>query len=162
MKATVNSLSRIICLFVFFSVFALQAQETHVIPLYVDTEAINTNTPDNELGTVCNFNQEAGVTNEDFMVEVNQGDIIQWRGIANNGTDIVHIERIIFVRGTNPFPANELSGTGEPARAVTVEAVNKTVDTPDGDCKYKVVFSVIRNGEDLDRNFNIDPILRVR
>lgn len=139
----------------------VSAQEPRVVTLYVDTANINTNTPDNELGAVCNFGQEAGVTNEAFLIEVNQGDIVQWRGQASGEGDIVNIEQILYVRGPNPFPEGrrELPGTGENGKTVTVQATNPTGENT---CKYMVKFTVIRDGSSLNRTFNIDPEIRVR
>ncbi|WP_224491181.1 hypothetical protein [Robertkochia flava] len=155
-----RSLQLFMPLFFFMSAF-VHAQETHVVTLYVDTEQISTNIPDPELGSVCNFGQEEGVSNEAYSITVNLEDIVQWKGVAMNGSDIVNIEQILYVRGPNPFPDNrrELPGTGEGAKTVTVQV---TQSTGEASCKYLLKFTVIRNGEPLNRMFNIDPDIRVR
>ena len=162
MKNRLKSKLSLLILFLYSGLGAvIYAQETRVVTLYVDTEAINTNIPDPELGTVCNFGQEEGITNEEYLTEVNQGDIVQWRGVALNDSDVVNIEQILYVRGPNPFPngVRELPGAGENAKTVNVQATTRTGNES---CKYMVKYTVVRNGTNLNRVFNIDPQLRVK
>lgn len=162
MKININITA--ITLFLAFGLlcsFGMRAQENHTVALYVDTEAIQTNTPDPDLGRVCNFGQGASVSNEDYLIEVNANDIIKWVGVAQNGTDIVNIEMIRYSHGPNPFPngRRDIPGVGAPGKSVTAQV---TEGTGRDSCKYIVMFTVIRNGEPLNRMFNIDPRLRVR
>lgn len=144
-----------------FTLPELLAQEEHTIALYVDTDAIQTNTPDPELGSVCDFGQASEITNEDFLTEVALNDIIKWVGVAKNGTDVVSIEMIRYSHGPNPFPNNrrDIPGAGERGKSVTAQV---TQSTGRDSCKYIVMFRVERDGQPLNRMFNIDPRLRVR
>lgn len=147
----------------FFFTMGLYAQQTNTVTLYVDTEAIQTNIPDPELGGVCDFGQGPSISNEEYSISVSLNDVVQWVGVAKNGTDIVNIEQIRYVRGPNPFPNSrrELSGTGDAGGGKTV-SVQVTQSTGNEGCKYLLKFTVIRQGQPLNRMFNIDPDLRVR
>lgn len=138
----------------------LWAQATETVTLYVDTDGLQNNTPANEVNNYCNFGQDPSISNEDYLIEVNVGDIVNWRGVANNGTDIVNIEKIIYQGGPNPFPQerDELDGGGTDGKTVSVEMVSATGSET---CKYMVRFTITKGGTPVSRNFDIDPRLRV-
>ncbi|MBL7473365.1 hypothetical protein [Robertkochia sediminum] len=138
----------------------LMAQATETVTLYVDTDRLQNNTPANEVNNYCNFGQDPSISNEDYLIEVNVGDVVNWRGVANNGVDIVNIEKIIVQGGPNPFPADrdELDGGGDGGRVVSVQMARATGNET---CKYMVKFSIQRGDAPVARIFDIDPRLRV-
>ncbi|MCZ6898934.1 MAG: hypothetical protein O7F74_01720, partial [Bacteroidetes bacterium] len=95
---------------------ASYGQETHTITLNVNTaEIANPN-----IGQFCNFGQPSTITNENFTIEVNVGDIVVWKGVSSSspGTDEVKITAINHVGGKNVFDKNVLKDTPQRAGIV--------------------------------------------
>ena len=140
------------------------AQTEHIVTLYVDTASITAETPEEEGTNFADFGQTDGSTNEEYLTDIELGDTIQWQGVAKNGTDKVHIERIIHVQGPNPFPGQqrELMGQGDPKMVRVVPATRTTEDQETDRGKYMIHFRIEKDGNLIARNFIIDPQLRVR
>lgn len=142
-------------LFLACSTFSI-AQTTHTITLNVNTaEITNQNS-----GEQCNFGQAEGITNEDFTIEAQVGDIVVWKGLSTNApeTDVVHITAINHEGGVNIFDKNVLRGNGQDPEVV----IGMIVQGAPGDVeKYKVSFKVYNNGEKRNGTFHIDPKIRI-
>lgn len=126
-------------------------QEPVVITLHVDTGAID----NKNLATTCNFGQDASISNEDYTVVVNVGDIIVWEGVSSTSeSDVVNITKIKYVRGKNIF-AKDLDPDGaDPRQKVRAKVLSRT---DGGEYKYDISFTVIHNGVKRNGTFHIDP-----
>lgn len=133
-----------------------QDPEAHYITLYVDTSIINSQN-ENE---VSNFGQTTNVSNEDYTIDVRLGDTIIWRGVSSvSDEDVVNITAINYEGGVNIFNRNVLRGDNGDPEQVTGTVVTGNV----GDMiKYKVSFTVYRNGSKLPGTFKIDPKIRLK
>jgi len=140
-----------------FSFLAIQAQEpqTVVVTLNVNTGQIDKQ----NLPTTCNFGQPQNISNEDFTIEVNVGDIIIWQGVSSSApeTDIVEITKIKRAKGKNIFDKEELL-PGE-NKKISGKALSKT--TTEDIYKYDISFTVTNNGKKRNGTFHIDPKIMV-
>lgn len=133
-----------------------QDATSHIITLYVDTENITNQT----VAEHSDFGQEDGVSNEEYLVTVNLGDTIIWKGVPKSiETDVVNITSINYQGGSRAFDSNVLRGNGETPETVT--GVTTQVTERNNNFKYVVKFTVIHNGEKKPGTFQIDPELRV-
>ncbi len=142
-----------LALFLLFSIQATQAQEpqTVVITLNVSTGQIDKQ----NLPTTCNFGQPQNISNEDFTVEVNVGDVITWQGVSSTApsTDIVEITKIKYVKGKNIFDKEDLVPGQN--KKISGKALTKT--TAEDIYKYDISFTVTSNGKKRNGTFHIDP-----
>ncbi len=123
-------------------------QENVTITLIVDTEQIdNKNT-----ATTCHFDGQAeNVTNENFTVDVNIGDVITWQGASSTSeTDVVEITKIKFMKGNNIFGRDLGPGNGGKISAKTAAK---------GSYKYDISFKVTHAGK-ASGTFHIDPVIQ--
>jgi hypothetical protein len=134
------------------SFMTIQAQEnTVVVTLNVNTGQIEKN----NLATTCNFGQPQNISNENFTIEVNVGDIITWQGVSSSApeTDIVEITKIKRAKGKNIFDKEELL-PGE-NKKISGKALFQT--TAEDIYKYDISFTVSTNGKKRNGTFHIDP-----
>ena len=116
----------------------LQAQTERVITLEVNTADIeNPNVND-----FCNFlGQDPEVSNEDYTIEANIGDVIIWRGVSTSSPDDRVEIRAINHQGNRGgrdiFGSNRLGGQNGEVRGTIL---NRTEDGTD--YKYKIQFRV--------------------
>lgn len=141
------------------TVFAT-AQETHIITLFVDTQAV---IESKDTDAHCNFGQQAGISNEEYTIEAAVGDIVIWKGVSTSapGTDIVNIRGINHEGGVNVFGTNKLNGNRQVPETVTATIVQ---GAPGDEDKYKISFKVTAtvNGKSNNKNYHIDPKIRIR
>ncbi|MDP3354069.1 MAG: hypothetical protein Q8S44_10060 [Flavobacteriaceae bacterium] len=153
---TSKTLFILVVFMVFFSINSFgQEPVTHYITLNVDTSLINNQ---NE-SLVSNFGQEAGISNENFTINVRLGDTIIWQGLSSSSqNDVVNIISINYEGEKNIFNQNYLKGNG-----VVPEQVIGTVVTGNvGDSvKYKISFTVLNNGNRRGGTFKIDPKIQI-
>ena len=131
-----------------FSINSYGQAQTHTVILHVNTAEIT----NQNISTTCNFGQEEGISNEEFTIEVNVGDIIIWQGVSSTSdTDVVDITKIKYERGTNVFNIDEIDG---------ISTVVGTVLRPTGnqDNKYKISFKINGTGA----TYAIDPKVIVK
>lgn len=138
---------------------------TTTIVLRVDTDNITAETKGNELEAFCQFDgQKEGGSLKSHITDVKKGNNIKWVGISKNGKDSVNIELIQYMDGTNPFPNNEVNfpgkGKSNEARKVKTKAKRETQD--DQNCIYLLMFSIDRKENPINKNFIIDPELRIK
>jgi len=135
----------------------LHAQTERVITLEVNTADIeNPNVND-----FCNFmGQDPGVSNEDYTIEANLGDIIIWRGVSTSSPDHTVEIRAINHQGNQGgrdiFGSNKLSGENGEVRGTILHRTEAGTDY-----KYKIQFRVYIDGRKKGGTFNIDPKIRV-
>ena len=157
MKTTTN-LTILITIILFSFSRQTFAQDEYIITLYVNTGEITK--PD--INQYCNFGQEDGVSNEEFLVEASIGDTIIWRGKSTSSEDdVVNITSINHRGGNNVFDKNVLRGDGNDPEEVmgVVEHLSKKGNKKD--YKYTIKFTVMNNGVKRNGTFQIDPKLRV-
>ena len=128
MKLSKSNLSPII-LFFFLLGISLQAQVERVITLEVNTADIeNPNVND-----FCGFlGQDPDVSNEDYTIEANVGDVIIWRGVSTSSPeDRVEI-RTINHEGSNGgrdiFGSNTIRGEDGEVRATILNTTDEGAD----------------------------------
>lgn len=143
-------------LIIFFSTLSF-SQETHTITLYVNTAEVTSQNTSEQ----CNFGQDEGISNEDFTIQVNKGDIIVWKAVSMNApeTDIVNVTAINHEGGVNIFDKNVLRGNRQSPEVVIGSVVQ---GAPGDEEKYTVSFKVFNNGEKRNGTFHIDPKIRIR
>lgn len=126
--------------------------QIHKITLYVDTDNIDQQNKD----STCNFGQEAGISNEDYLLEVNLGDAIIWEGKSSSSpnTDLVKIKKIKYDKHVKILNKDELDG--ETIVFGTVKNGKKGDEE-----KYMIQFTVFNKGIKRNGNFKIDPKLRI-
>mgnify|MGYP001123427429 CR=1 FL=1 len=140
------------CIF-FISLFSF-AQKTHTITLNVDTGKITKST----VNQYSNFGQSSNISNEDFTIEVNLGDTVNWIGVSSsNSNDIVKIESINHQGGARVFAKNVLRGNDNGV----VSGLVKKGRAGDSE-KYNVKFRVYYNGVNKSKLFKIDPKIVIR
>ena len=136
---------------------SLQAQVERVITLEVNTEEIrNPNVND-----FCRFQGQApDVSNEDYTVVANVGDVIIWRGISlSSPEDYVEIRAINHEGsrgGRDIFGQNRIDGENCEVRATVLNTTDEGADY-----KYKIQFRVFVDGSQKEGTFNIDPKIKV-
>jgi hypothetical protein len=140
-----------------FMLTNLRAQTERVITLEVNTTDIE-NPNVNEF---CNFQgQDPQVSNEDYTIEANLGDIIIWRGISTSSEEHTVEIRAINHQGNRGgrdiFGSNRLSGENGEVRGTIIQRTEEGADY-----KYKIQFRVYINGRRQGGTFNIDPKIRV-
>ena len=130
----------------------LAAQETHVVTLFVNT----TDIVKPNINDFANFGQAAGISNENFTINVRLGDIVIWKGVSTSApeTDIVNITAINHEGGVNVFGQNVLRGNSETPELVVGTVIN---GRPGDEEKYKLSFKVFVNGSRKNGTFHIDP-----
>ncbi len=127
------------------------AQETVVITLHVDTGQID----GKNLAATCTFGQEDGISNEEYTVVVNVGDIIVWEGVSSSSEeDVVNITKIKYVKGKNIFGKDLGPSNSDPHQKVTAKVLS---GTDGGAYKYDISFTVFHNGVKRNGTFHIDP-----
>ena len=88
--------------------------ETHIITLYVDTASIKNGNTD----ATCNFGQDQEISNIEYTVQVNKGDIIMWRGVSTSSAeDSVQITSINYRGGARVFNKNVLTDSPTKSRS---------------------------------------------
>lgn len=144
--------------YLFGALFALLtfnavAQTTHRITLNVDTGEITKQTVNQH----ANFGQADGVSNEDFTIEVNIGDYVEWVGVSSTSEDDeVEIVSINHQGGARVFAKNVLNGSNG-------IVVGKVTAGRAGDSeKYTVKFRVTVNGQRMPGVFIIDPKIVIK
>jgi hypothetical protein len=136
---------------------SLQGQVERVVTLEVNTTDIsNPNVND-----FCNFlGQDPEVSNEDYTIEANVGDIIIWRGVSTSSPrDSVEIWAINHQGdrgGRDIFGANRLDGEDGEVRGTILNTTEEGADY-----KYNIQFRVYIDGQRKRGNFNIDPKIKV-
>ncbi|NNE29212.1 MAG: hypothetical protein HKN16_06225 [Saprospiraceae bacterium] len=135
---------------------ALSGQAIHTITLNVNTGEIVAG----NLSTTCDFGQDAGVTNEDFEIEVNRGDFVIWQGISSSafGTDDVEISIVEHTSGPNLFGMSNFKDSNQ-SPGVVMGRIN--AGGPGDIQKYTIKFKVFNNGERRGGTFVIDPKIKV-
>jgi len=130
------------------------AQTTHTIVLTCNTSNI---TKEN-VNKVCNFGQEANVSNEEYTIDVNVGDIVVWRGIAVNSelNSSIELKQVNYEGGKNVFGQNTIKDRGG---IITGEIVQ---GQPGDEEKYNLKFKVSVDGRSVNGMFMIDPRIRVK
>ena len=128
------------------------AQETHTITLNVNTSTVDQYNTDE----TCNFGQESGVSNKDFIIEVSVGDTIIWEGVSTSSDEVlVNITAINHEGGINIFNKIKLRGDGQYPEIVIGTVIQ---GAPGDEDKYKISFKMSnRNG-----TFHIDPVIRIK
>ncbi|MEP7269818.1 MAG: hypothetical protein ABI844_19535 [Saprospiraceae bacterium] len=134
----------------------LFGQQTHVITLEVNTSRLDKK----DVNASCSFGQAPGISNEDYTIQVNKGDIIIWRGVSTNApsTDVINIDAINHQGGVNVFGVNRLAGNNQDHE--TVSGVVRQGIPGDVD-KYTLSFKVLINGKKFNGTFHIDPKIQV-
>lgn len=130
---------------------------THTIVFNVNTGTIAN--PD--LSGACNFGQAAGVSNEDYTIEVNVGDIIVWKGVSTNapGTDEVRITTITYETGANLMGESTLRDSNQ-TPGIVIGRVN--AGNPGDVQKYSITFKVFNSGVRRNGTFTIDPKIQIQ
>ncbi len=130
------------------------AQPEHVIVLKVNTAEIAKPNIDG----YCSFEgQDPEITNQDYTIYVNNGDVIRWVGVSTSSeNDVVNITAINYQGGKNLLGVNILRGD---EGVVTGTVQNGAVGEEE---KYTLSFKVIRNGTQKNGTYLIDPKIKVR
>lgn len=133
-----------------------KVQKIHTITLNVDTGKI----VKPNIDPFCNFGQPANISNRDYTIKVDIGDIIIWEGVSSSApsTDIVNITSINHEGGVNVFGRNVLRGNGDSPEIVIGRVLH---GAPGDEDKYAISFTVYNNGEKRNGAFRIDPKLIV-
>ncbi len=131
--------------------------EVKQVILYVDTERVDKS----NLSETCNFGQPAGISNEDYTLDVSVGDIIVWKGISssNPDRDKVWVTSIDYVRGARFFNRKRLKEARENRGLVRGTVVK---GNPGDIEKYNLFFIVFNREERKKGVFRIDPKLRIK
>ncbi|MBL7872306.1 MAG: hypothetical protein JNM78_11880 [Cyclobacteriaceae bacterium] len=134
--------------------FLSYGQVTHTIILHVDTGVIQNSNVDQ----VCNFGQDASISNRNYSIVVEVGDIVKWIGVSSSSpnTDQVEITSINHEGGARVFGKNVLNGT----KGVVVGTV--TDGKKGNEEKYKISFKVKNNGTNRNGTFSIDPKIIIK
>ena len=142
----------------FFSFFTsnLQGQTERIITLRVNTaEIANPNVND-----FCDFGQAPEISNEEYTIVANVGDVIIWKGVSTSASeDVVEIRAINHQGdqgGRDIFGANRLEGENGEVRGTILNTTEEGADY-----KYNLQFRVYNNGTQRGGTFNIDPKIRV-
>jgi hypothetical protein len=136
---------------------AMRTIKIHEVVLQVDTD--NIVKPD--LEPYCSFKgQPSGVSDKDFEIIVNPGDIILWIGEPiSSSEDEVLIESINYRGGQGSkdlLGQNVINGSnGVLAAQIIKNAVSGEFE------KYAISFKVKNNGVWRNGTFTIDPKLRI-
>ena len=133
-----------------------QGPTTHTILLNVNTsEVLNTN-----LATTINFGQAAGISNEEFTIQVNRGDIIVWQAVSSNApdTDEVRVTTIQHESGPNFFGSATLSDNLQTPGVVLGSISN---GRPGEIQKYTLHFRVWNSGNPRGGTFVVDPKIQI-
>lgn len=134
-------------------VLTINAQTKHTITLNVDTENIT----NSNIAETCNFGQDEEITNENYSIEVNIGDIVEWVGVSTSSSeDVVEIISINYEGGARVFDRNILRDDNGIVRGVVSSG------RPGDYQKYNVKFRVYRNGNLLSGVFKIDPKIIIK
>lgn len=137
-----------------FSMSVISAQQTHTIVLTCDTTDI---TKEN-VNKVCSFGQESGITNEEFTLDADIGDIIVWKGVAKNSNlpSSIELSQVNHEGGENVFGRNTLK---DDEGIITGEIVQ---GEPGDEEKYNLKFKVYVDGRKVNGTFMIDPRIKIR
>ncbi len=147
--------------FAFSNISYGQAVTTRTITLEVDTELLN----NQNAAQVCTFTASSNTTvlandpsnAENFTIEANVGDIIEWQGIAKQpSNDIINIRMIFAESGPPIFRDPFRSGSRGNGQA---DKVRDTIIAVTGFevFKYKIFFKV----GDTGAMYQIDPKIKV-
>jgi hypothetical protein len=152
MERTFTIKSIIVALIIVSSTI-VSAQTTHTVILTCDTSDI---TKEN-VNEVCNFGQDRGVSNEDYTISVNLGDVILWRGIAINErlSSSLKIKEVTYQAGKNVFGEDTLKDRGG---LVSGEIIQGRAGDEE---KYNIQFIVYVGGHQVNGPFVIDPKIKI-
>jgi len=130
----------------------LSSQKT--ITLYVDTDNVN----QSNLKATCNFGQPSGVSNEEYVTEVNFDDKITWVGVSTSNTKVkVKIKKIEYVSDDEILTKRKNRNSWF-SRVVKGKVKSADDDIKQGDTeKYLIEFKV----KGIKERFIIDPKLRI-
>jgi len=148
------TLKSIIVALIIVSSTVVSAQTTHTVILTCDTSNI---TKEN-VNEVCNFGQGRGVSNKDYTISVNLGDVILWRGIAINErlSSSLKIKEVTYQEGKNVFGEDTLKDRGG---LVSGEVIQGRAGDEE---KYNIHFIVYVGGHQVNGPFVIDPKIKIR
>lgn len=155
---TINQIILVIAFIAFTSGNFAYAQgpTTHTILLNVNTSEVQ----DTNLATTINFGQPAGISNEEFTIQVNRGDVIVWQAVSSNAptTDEVRVTTIQHESGSNFFGASTLSDNLQ-----TPGVVLGSISTgaPGEIQKYTLHFRVWNSGNPRGGTFIVDPKIQI-
>lgn len=130
-----------------------EAPKNVIVTLNVDTGQIDKK----DASASCNFGQEEGISNEEYTIVVNVGDVITWVGISSSSpeTDVVDITKIKYVKGKNIFGKDlDTKDTGKQKKISAKVLASTAVE---GIYKYDISFTVTNNGAKRNGTFHIDP-----
>ena len=126
-----------------------------IVTLTVDTSQITVQNTD----LFCDFGQGPGISNEDFLIQVNAGDTITWQGVSSvTPLDEVNITNINHSGGSNIFNHDKLPGNGRHPEKVSGAVRNNVKGETE---KYTILFNVFNNGIRRPGIFKIDPNIQV-
>ena len=131
-----------------------KVQKVHTITLNVETGKI----VKPNIDPFCNFGQPASISNKDYAIKVDIGDIVIWEGVSSSSpsTDTVNITSINHQGGVNVFGRNLIRGNGDSPEIVIGKVLK---GAPGDEDKYAISFTVYNNGIKRNGTFRIDPKL---
>ncbi len=95
-----------------------------------------------------------------MAIEVVNDDTVTWRGVANNGIDVVYISDIDYESGANLFGSTDLTPPSYLGPVVIGTVQN--ADNPGLVETYKIKFQVFVGGQDGPKGYyEIDPKITV-
>ncbi len=130
--------------------------KTHYITLNVDTATITNQNED----AVSNFGQGSDISNKNFTIKVNVGDVIVWKGLSSvSSKDVVNITSINYKGQKNIFGQNHLGeDRNKPGQVRGTVVTGKKGDV----IKYSISFKVLNNGKKRGGTYHIDPKIQVQ
>jgi hypothetical protein len=148
---------RLLILPVFLFIFLSEnffAQELITITLYVNTGSLTHN---RDVDQYANFGQGAGISNENYTVDVNLNDEIEWVGVSSSApeTDLVYITKIKHDKKEKILNSDDIDGE-------KVVKAKVTKGNSGDEEKYKLHFKIISQSNPQDQTFKIDPVLKIR
>lgn len=138
----------------------------HSIILQVKTSVIPApENPPNDVDAYCSFvGQTDGVTNENFEIEVANGDTVTWSGVPDPAiaADVVKITDIDYESGTNLFGTTDLKPvaganviTGTVSNGTTAQVETYTI-------KFEVYNNSVLRSSGSSTVYQIDPRIKVK
>jgi len=160
---TNKSLFSFLVLMLCFSTFII-AQGSNIVTLNVNSNEINRGnvlqscffTWEKPDGTVSTSGSGAEI--EEWLITVDESEIIEWKGISSSSEDVVvNIIQIKRESGTKIFNGNILRGNRDPSGEKIRAKPSKKTNSEDGDYKYRIKFKV----KGVSGTFGIDPKIKV-